>query len=259
MPVFKTNSIKNIDFTMVSATQNELRLQVLVVFYQNRWRLAIETRTGRMGTKVKQFAGSWTCVKHLIHGKENNMIIPFKCDGVRVTSCYGNRILWGKNEFHGGYDLVGVGSDEVVAVCDGTVAQSQIVASGKTAEWGNYVCIKTDNGQYHYYCHLKSRAVSKGQRVRKGEKIGIMGATGKVTGAHLHFEVRGSDGRTKISPESVLGIANRVGTYTKSTLENDLDMLVKKGYVKSPLYWKQKAAQVQYLDDLIHEFAEAVK
>ena len=187
------------------------------------------------------------------------MIIPFKCDSVRVTSCYGNRTLLGKNEFHGGYDLVGVGSTEVVAAGGGTVVQSQIVASGKTAEWGNYVCIRTDAGQYHYYCHLKSRAVSKGQRVKAGDKLGIMGATGKVTGAHLHFEVRGADGKTKISPESVLGIANKVGTYTKATLDHDLDVLVKKGIINSPMYWKQKAAQVQYLDDLIHEFAEAVR
>ncbi len=189
------------------------------------------------------------------------MTIPFKCDSVRVTSGYGNRTLWGKAEFHGGYDMVGVGSTDIVAVEGGTVATSQIVTdtNSRTSEWGHYVCIKTDAGQYHYYCHLSSRAVSKGQRVKAGDKLGVMGATGKVTGAHLHFEVRGADGKTKLSPESVLGIANRVGTYTKSTLDSDLDVLVKKGYVKSPLYWKQKTAQVQYLDDLIHEFAEAVR
>ena len=189
------------------------------------------------------------------------MIIPFKCDSVRVTSGYGKRTLFGKSEFHGGYDMVGVGSTDVVAAVGGTVATSQIVtdANSRTSEWGNYVCIKTDNGQYHYYCHLKSRAVSKGQRVKAGDKLGVMGATGKVTGVHLHFEVRGADGKMKICPADVLGIANKVGTYTKSTLDRDLDVLVKKGYVKSPLYWKQKAAQVQYLDDLIHEFAEAVK
>lgn len=187
------------------------------------------------------------------------MIIPFKCDSVRVTSGYGSRTLRGKTEPHYGYDMVGVGSTDVVAAVGGTVATSQIVASGKTAEWGNYVCIKTDEGQYHYYCHLKSRAVSKGQRVKAGDKLGVMGATGKVTGAHLHFEVRGSDGKTKISPESVLGIANRVGTYTKSTLDSDLEVLVRKGIINSPMYWKQKAAQVQYLPELIHNVAEAVR
>lgn len=189
------------------------------------------------------------------------MIIPFKCDSVRITSCYGNRVLGGVSEMHGGYDMVGIGSSEVVAVEGGVIVQSQMVTdkSNRTSEWGNYVCVKTDTGQYHYYCHLKSRAVSKGQRVCTGTKLGVMGATGKVTGAHLHFEVRGADGKTKLSPEGVLGIANRVGTYTVSTLESDLDVLVKRGIINSPLYWREQAKKVQYLEELIHNFAEAIK
>ena len=189
------------------------------------------------------------------------MKIPFKCDSVRVTSGYGTRTLNGITETHGGYDMVGVGSTEVTCVADGTVASSRIVSdeNNRTWEWGNYVCIKTDTGQYHYYCHLALRAVKKGQRVKAGDKIGVMGNTGKVTGAHLHFEVRKADGKTKVSPESVLGIANKVGVYTASTLESDIDVLVEQGIVASPLYWKQKAPQVQYLPELIHNVAEKLR
>ncbi len=189
------------------------------------------------------------------------MIIPFKCERVRVTSVYGSRTLNGVTETHGGYDMVGVGSNEVVAVCGGTVVSSQIVTdkSNRTWEWGNYVCIRTDEGQYHYYCHLASRVVKKGQRVNAGDKIGIMGDSGYCFGAHLHFEVRKSDGRTKVSPESVLGISNKVGIYTASTLESDLNVLCKHGIINSPLYWKQKAPQVQYLPELIHNVAEALE
>ena len=141
------------------------------------------------------------------------------------------------------------------------VASSQIVTNknNRTWEWGNYVCIKTDAGQYHYYCHLASRAVKKGQRVNAGDKLGIMGNTGYSFGAHLHFEVRAADGKTKISPEGVLGIPNKVGTYTHSTLERDLDVLLKRGIINSPLYWRQVAAKVQYLPELIHNFAQALK
>ena len=71
------------------------------------------------------------------------MIIPFKCDSVRVTSAYGKRVLNGASEFHSGYDMVGMDSTEVTAAVGGIVVQSQIVASGRTAEWGNYVCIRT--------------------------------------------------------------------------------------------------------------------
>ena len=189
------------------------------------------------------------------------MIIPFKCDGVKVTSPYGKRVINGKDETHGGYDLVGIGSYDVVAAVGGTVVQSRIVTdkNNLTWEWGNYVCIQTDIGQYHYYCHLASRAVTKGQRVSAGEKLGVMGNTGKSLGAHLHFEVRSGDGKTKLSPESVLGIANKVGTYTVSTLERDLEMLLKRGIISSPLYWREQAKKVQYLKDLIHNFAEALK
>ena len=189
------------------------------------------------------------------------MIIPFKCDSVRLTSGYGTRTLNGKTETHGGYDLVGVGSAEVTAAVGGTVVQSRIVTDKNNAtwQWGNYVCIRTDAGQYHYYCHLKSRAVSKGQRVSAGDKLGVMGNTGYSFGAHLHFEVRKADGKTKVSPETVLGIANKVGTYTKATLESDLDVLVKHGIINSPMYWKQKAPQVQYLPELIHNMAEELR
>ena len=189
------------------------------------------------------------------------MIIPFNCDSVKVTSRYGTRTLNGKTENHGGYDMVGIGSTDIVAVEGGTVVQSRIVTdkSNLTWQWGNYVCIKTASGQYHYYCHMASRAVSQGQTVRMGDKLGVMGNTGYSFGAHLHFEVRQSDGKTKVSPETVLGIANVVGTYTRSSLERDLDVLVKKGIINSPMYWKQKAAQVQYLEELIHNVAEALK
>ncbi len=189
------------------------------------------------------------------------MKFPFKGESVKVTSRYGTRTLGGITESHGGYDIVGIGSQEVVAVEGGEVVQSRIVTdrSNATWEWGNYVCVKTDSGQYHYYCHLASRAVKKGQRVIFGDKIGVMGATGKVYGAHLHFEVRKSDGKTKISPETVLGIPNKVGAYTRSTLDSDLEVLVKRGIINSPLYWKQIAAKVQYLPELIHNTAEELR
>lgn len=188
------------------------------------------------------------------------MIIPFKCDSVRVTSPYGMRTLDNSTEPHYGYDMVGVGSWDVVAVDGGVVAQSRIVESGKTAEWGNYVCIKTDSGQYHYYCHLASRAVTKGQRVKVGDKLGIMGATGKVQGAHLHFEVRLSDGYTAVNPESVLYITNKVGTYTnKPDVKRDLETLQKAGIINSPEYWENNADALEYQKKLYHNMAEFVR
>ena len=186
---------------------------------------------------------------------------PFKCDSVRVTSPYGTRTLNGVTESHGGYDMVGVGSTDVVAVEGGVVASSQIVTNqnNRTWEWGNYVCIKTDSGQYHYYCHLASRAVKKGQRVKDGDKLGVMGNTGYSFGAHLHFEVRKSDGKTKLSPEGVLGIPNKVGTYIakqKTQFERDLDFLVTKGVITTPEHWRELGKKDKYFPVFVRNVIE---
>lgn len=190
------------------------------------------------------------------------MIIPFACNKVRVTSPFGYRTLNGSRQYHTGYDLVGVGSYEVVAAVGGKVIQSRIVADKNNAtwQWGNYVCILGTDGRYYYYCHLKSRAVKAGQTVKVGDKLGIMGNTGYSFGAHLHFEVRAADGKTKICPEAVLNIPNQTGTYKgKTQLEADLDILVSNGVINRPNYWLKNAGKTLYLPELIHNMAQKLK
>lgn len=192
------------------------------------------------------------------------MIIPFSTDRVKLTSPYGNRALNAKTDFHSGYDLVGVGTADVTAAVGGKVVVSRIITdkSNLTWQWGNYVCVIGDDGRYYYYCHLASRAVNKGDTVKAGDKLGIMGNTGYSFGAHLHFEVREKDGKTTVSPEIIIGIPNKVGTYTltpKSQLESDIDVLVARGVIKTPDYWQKTAPAVKYLSDLIHNMAEVIK
>ena len=190
------------------------------------------------------------------------MIIPFKCNKVRLTSPFGNRVLNGEKQNHTGYDLVGVGSYDVCAAVGGKVVHSRIITdkTNPTWQWGNYVCIKGNDGLYYYYCHMASRAVKAGQTVGAGDKLGVMGNTGYSFGAHLHFEVRSADGKTKINPETILGIPNKAGTYTaKSELESDLDLLTQKGVINSPDYWLRNVGKVEHLYTLIHNFAEYVR
>ncbi len=182
------------------------------------------------------------------------MIIPFKCDTVRVTSPYGDRVLGGVKAFHGGYDMVGVGSHEVVAVVPGKVIRSRIVTdkSNPTWQWGNYVCVRGADGYDYYYCHLKSRAVKEGDTVKAGDKLGIMGSTGYSFGAHLHFEVR--RGTKKICPEDILGIPNKTGTYklkNMSQFELDIRTLAEAGVINSPEYWLKKEKIDPYFSGLI--------
>ncbi|MEU6854935.1 LysM peptidoglycan-binding domain-containing M23 family metallopeptidase [Actinacidiphila alni] len=87
--------------------------------------------------------------------------------------------------YHTGVDfLVGSGTD-VHAVAAGTV-----VSAGWDGAYGNDVIIKHADGKYTLYGHLTQALVSAGQSVGEGQQIGISGATGNVTGPHLHFEVR---------------------------------------------------------------------
>ena len=146
------------------------------------------------------------------------MILPFRIGTpVRLTSAYGVRIdpvTGAAGQRHDGYDLVSDGDRTVCAAVGGKVVQSRIITdkSNRTWEWGNYVTILGDDGHYHYYCHLASRAVEAGTVVKAGQPIGVMGSTGYSTGAHLHYEVRLSDGWTPISPETVLGVPNIAST-----------------------------------------------
>lgn len=190
------------------------------------------------------------------------MIIPFKSSKVKLTSPYGERTLAGKKQNHPGYDLVGVGSHDVTAVTNGRVVHSRIITdkSNPTWQWGNYVCVKGDDGRYYYYCHLKSRSVEQNQIVLAGDKLGVMGNTGYSFGAHLHFEVRQANGKTKVNPEEILGIPNVIGTYEAETqLERDLALLTEKGVINTPSYWLKTAPMVKHLPELIRKVAEKIE
>lgn len=186
------------------------------------------------------------------------MIFPFNCDKIKITSPYGERDFNGKN-FHSGYDIVGIGSNEVTAVCNGKVVVSRIITdkSNLTWQWGNYICIKDSvTGNLHYYCHLKERLVKRGETVKVGQIIGIMGNTGYSFGAHLHFEVR--VGNTPISPFTVLHVPNKIGTY-ENTVKADVDSLVNAKIISSPQYWVNHANDIEYLPNLINNMADYVR
>ena len=139
------------------------------------------------------------------------MIYPGK---YRVTSPFGQRVLFGKTENHKGIDVVGVGDKHVCAVVGGVVAVSTMVTDpgNRTSEWGNYVRVDGDDGKKYYYCHLSVRLVSVGRRVSAGDHIGIEGSTGFSTGSHCHFEVRLPSGES-VDPSQFLGIPNEIGEY----------------------------------------------
>lgn len=127
---------------------------------------------------------------------------PVKTNTLRVTSKYGPRTYTyqGKkvSDYHRGIDLVG-GSD-IIAFEDGVV--TSICNKGEQYGQACYVRVKHNNGWQTLYYHLKSGSVcvKVGESVKKGQKLGIMGSTGKATGVHLHFQIDKGSSSTAIDP-----------------------------------------------------------
>uniref|UniRef100_A0AAU2VLH6 M23 family metallopeptidase n=1 Tax=Streptomyces sp. NBC_00008 TaxID=2903610 RepID=A0AAU2VLH6_9ACTN len=92
--------------------------------------------------------------------------------------------LWSSGS-HSGIDFHAASGSSVVAVGTGTV-----VEAGWGGAYGNNVVLRMTDGTYTQYGHLSSIAVTVGQSVGQGQRIGLSGATGNATGPHLHFEAR---------------------------------------------------------------------
>jgi len=91
---------------------------------------------------------------------------------------------------YNGVDLAGPEGTAVSASAAGQVILAR--SSGYNGGYGSYIVIKHSNGTQTLYAHLSSVGVSSGDIVSQGQVIGGMGNTGRSTGSHLHFEVRGA-------------------------------------------------------------------
>ncbi|MER8004474.1 MULTISPECIES: peptidoglycan DD-metalloendopeptidase family protein [unclassified Streptomyces] len=92
--------------------------------------------------------------------------------------------MWSSG-YHTGVDFVVPTGTSLKAVGAGTV-----VSAGWGGAYGNQVVIRLADGYYAQYAHLSQLSVSAGQSVSPGQQVGLSGATGNVTGPHLHFEIR---------------------------------------------------------------------
>lgn len=107
----------------------------------------------------------------------------------RISSLAAGRTLLGVYEVHRGDDIPAPVGAKIYAANDGTV----VTANDWTvnySSYGNYILIDHGGGQATLYAHCSKLYVKAGQTVKRGDVIGLVGATGRVTGAHLHFEIR---------------------------------------------------------------------
>ncbi|GGT73580.1 M23 family metallopeptidase [Streptomyces coeruleorubidus] len=106
-------------------------------------------------------------------------------DGATVGTPYRMSGSMWSSGYHTGVDFVVPTGTSLKAVGAGTV-----VSAGWGGAYGNQVVLKLNDGSYAQYAHLSSLSVSAGQTVSGGQQVGLSGATGNVTGPHLHFEIR---------------------------------------------------------------------
>ena len=119
-------------------------------------------------------------------------IFPLKETEVKyISSYFGYRPdpIYKIEKFHSGMDFTAALGTEAYATGDG------VVYDVERNEWGygNMVILDHGYGYKTRYAHLLKPAVRKGQKVKRGQVIGYIGATGKATGVHLHYEVLKND------------------------------------------------------------------
>jgi murein DD-endopeptidase MepM/ murein hydrolase activator NlpD len=116
---------------------------------------------------------------------QNLWIYPL--EPVVLTARFGQYGLW--SSYHTGLDFNGETGDQIHAIADG-----EVISAGYDGSYGNKTVVQLSDGTELWYCHQSAFMVSVGDTVRQGEIIGLVGATGHVTGSHLHVEVHPGGG-----------------------------------------------------------------
>jgi murein DD-endopeptidase MepM/ murein hydrolase activator NlpD len=120
--------------------------------------------------------------------------------GYAVNSRFGLRRLSYERRarMHEGLDYAAPSGTPILAAADG-----RVLRTGTSSSYGRFVEIQHANGVTSFYAHMSRIGASEGDVVVAGDAIGLVGSTGRSTGAHLHFEIRRNG--QQINPENFLG------------------------------------------------------
>lgn len=130
---------------------------------------------------------------------QNAWQLPITAGAYELTATFGEcSSLWSR--CHTGLDFAAPEGTPVKALANGVVSEA-----GWAGAYGNRTVITLDDGTELWYCHQSQIAVKEGQPVVGGQTIGYVGATGNVTGPHLHLEVRPGGGDA-VDPARALAV-----------------------------------------------------
>lgn len=120
--------------------------------------------------------------------------------GYGVNSAFGMRRLPGSAaRHHDGVDIAAPTGTGVRVAAEGRILRTGYDAGG----YGRFIEVQHPNGMSSLYGHLSRIDVASGDAVASGQRIGLVGSTGRSTGPHLHFEVRRGD--RQVNPVKVMG------------------------------------------------------
>ncbi len=119
--------------------------------------------------------------------QKNELPTGYPVNGAYNSSSYGWRVdpFTGRTAFHEGLDFTADVGTPIYASADGIVTSAE-----QTPDYGKIIKIYHGSGIETRYAHASELLVKEGDRVVRGQKIALVGSTGRSTGAHLHFEVR---------------------------------------------------------------------
>ena len=134
-------------------------------------------------------------------------------DFTRISDYFGyrNDPFTGKRRKHEGMDFTGPEGSDIFATGDGVIIEAGYSIYG----YGNRIVVDHGYGFKTVYAHLKKVSVDVGQRVKRGDVIGLLGNTGRSTGVHLHYEVRLHN--KKVDP---------INYYFNDMTEKEYDLMV---------------------------------
>ena len=164
--------------------------------YQDRFDEALRFQIDDKGFYF--FEGERFSPYHRLYFLDSNFSLPL--DKKIVTSAYGMREspVYGTWKKHNGIDFAAREGDNVYSCRIGTVS----FVKQNDEVFGNYIIVSHSSSLTSVYAHLSKILVNEGDSVKGGQKIGLSGSTGMVTGPHLHFEIR-RNGKP-LDPERIL-------------------------------------------------------